>query len=94
MNFDRYEHYEFRFLKNDELIRHVKSCSVRLNRARRIVSRSTISLSNNLYNNEKKKRRLNTIDNNIQKNEIFDLTNETFVFSSNVANVDEQQLKL
>jgi hypothetical protein len=94
MNFDRCEHCEFRFLRNDELIRHMKSCSVRLNRARRVVSRSTISLSNNLYNNERKRRRSNTIDNNIQKNEIFDLTNETLASSSNVANADEQQSKL
>ncbi len=94
MNFDRCEHCGFRSLRNDELIQHVKFCSVRLDRARRVVSRSTISLSNNLYNNEKKKRRSNTIDNNIQKNEIFDLTNETLVSSSNVANVDEQQSKL
>jgi hypothetical protein len=94
MNFDRCEHCEFRFFKNDELIRHMKSCSVRLNRARRIVSQSTISLSNNLYNNERKRCRSNTIDNNIQKNEIFDLTNEILVFNLNVANVDEQQSKL
>ncbi len=94
MNFDRCEHCEFRSLKNDELIRLVKFCSVRLNRVRRVVSRSTISLSNNLYNNERKRRRSNTIDNNIQKNEIFDLTNETLVFNSSVANADEQQSKL
>jgi hypothetical protein len=94
MNFDRCEHCEFRSLRNGGLIRHMKSCSVRLDRARRVVSRSTVSLSNNLYNNERKRRRSNTIDNNIQKNEIFDLTNETLVSSSSVANADEQQSKL
>jgi hypothetical protein len=34
------------------------------------------------------------IENDIQENEIFDLTNKTLAFSSNIANIDEQQSKL
>ncbi len=94
MNFDQCEHCEFRSKRNDELIRHVKFCSIRLSRARRIVSRSIIFSSNNKYNHERKKRRSNTIENNIQENEIFDSTNEILAFSSNIANTDEQQSKL
>jgi hypothetical protein len=49
------------------------------------------SLLNNMNNSEKKRRRTNTLENNNQKNEIFDLTNEIFSFDSDATNIDEQQ---
>ncbi len=94
MNFDQCEHCKLRAKRNDELIRHVKCCSIWLNRARRIVSRSIVFFAINKYNNESKRRQLNMIENDIQENEIFDLTNKTLAFSSNIANIDEQQSKL
>ncbi len=91
MNFDRCEHCEHVAQRMSEMRRHVKFCSIRLKRTRQIISRSMNSLLNNMNNSEKKRRRTNTLENNNQKNEIFDLTNEIFSFDSDATNIDEQQ---
>ncbi len=91
MNFDRCEHCEHVIQRMSEMRRHVKFCSIRLKRTRRVISRSMNFLFNNMNSNERKKRRTSTLENNNQKNEIFNLTNEIFSFDLNATNIDEQQ---
>jgi hypothetical protein len=76
MSIEKYEHCDLRSQRSNELIRHIKICSIRLERKRRIKSRLNRFIVHDHRKETRKRRRNNNFD--VDDKKTFISTNENF----------------